>query len=94
MKLNQLPELQRREFLRRAGALSVAGAATPWALNLAALGEAAAATTPTDYKALVCVFLNGGNDGHNTIVPIATAKQGYAQYAAARGTMAMSWFVR
>jgi uncharacterized protein (DUF1501 family) len=23
----------------------------------------------TDYKALVCVFLNGGNDGNNTVIP-------------------------
>ena len=30
---------QRREFLRRAGALSLAGIASPWALNLAAMGE-------------------------------------------------------
>ena len=48
--------------------LSVAGAAAPWALNLAALGEAAAATA-TDYKALVCIFLYGGNDHANTVVP-------------------------
>ncbi len=35
-----------------------------------------------DYKALVCIFLNGGNDGNNSVVPNYTA--GYAQYAAAR----------
>ncbi|WP_418320615.1 DUF1501 domain-containing protein [Piscinibacter sakaiensis] len=58
----------RREFLRRAASLSIAGAATPWALNLAALGEAAAAGA-SDYKALVCVFLYGGNDYANTLVP-------------------------
>jgi hypothetical protein len=50
------------------GQLSMAGAAAPWALNLAAIGEAAAATA-TDYKALVCVFLYGGNDYGNTLVP-------------------------
>ena len=58
----------RREFLKRASALSVSGAAAPWALNLAAMGEAAAAAA-TDYKALVCVFLYGGNDYANTLVP-------------------------
>lgn len=58
----------RRAFLQRASALSLAGVATPWALNLAALGEAAAATA-SDYKALVCVFLYGGNDQSNTLVP-------------------------
>lgn len=36
----------------------------------------------SDYKALVCVFLNGGNDGNNTVIPNYT--EGYAQYAAAR----------
>lgn len=36
-----------------------------------------------DYKALVCVFLLGGNDGNNLIVPNDTA--GYARYAAIRG---------
>ena len=58
----------RRAFLQRASILSVAGVAAPWALNLAALGEAAAATA-TDYKALVCIFLYGGNDHANTVVP-------------------------
>jgi uncharacterized protein (DUF1501 family) len=36
----------------------------------------------SDYKALVCIFLFGGNDGNNTLIPIDT--QGYAQYAAVR----------
>jgi uncharacterized protein (DUF1501 family) len=86
MKLNRIPELQRREFLRRASALGVAGAAAPWALNLAALGEAAAATAPGDYKALVCVFLYGGNDYGNTLVPYDSAS--YNAYAAIRQTLA------
>lgn len=86
MKLNRLPELQRREFLRRAGALGLAGVAAPWALNLAALGEAAAATAPGDYKALVCVFLYGGNDYGNTLVPYDQAS--YNAYASIRQTLA------
>jgi uncharacterized protein (DUF1501 family) len=60
---------QRREFLRRGAALSLAGMASPWALNLATIGEAAAAAAVGDYKALVCVFLYGGNDHGNTLVP-------------------------
>ncbi|MFL6662766.1 MAG: DUF1501 domain-containing protein [Rhizobacter sp.] len=75
----------RRAFLQRASALSVAGVATPWALNLATLGEAAAATA-TDYKALVCVFLYGGNDYANTLVPYDSAS--YALYQAQRPTLA------
>ena len=75
----------RREFLARASALSLAGAATPWALNLAAIGEAAAATA-TDYKALVCVFLNGGNDYANTLPPYDTAQ--WNVYSSLRPTLA------
>jgi uncharacterized protein (DUF1501 family) len=58
----------RREFLKMAAALSATRFAPPLALNLAALGESAAATA-TDYKALVCVFMIGGNDNFNTLVP-------------------------
>lgn len=58
----------RRAFLRRAGALSMAAGAAPFALNLAAIGEAAAQSA-SDYKALVCVFLYGGNDYANTVIP-------------------------
>ncbi|MDZ7921290.1 DUF1501 domain-containing protein [Rhodoferax sp.] len=72
----------RRAFLQRAGQLTLAGTALPTALNLAALGEAAAATA-TDYKALVCVFLYGGNDYANTVVTFDPAS--YARYAAVRG---------
>ena len=45
-------------------------------------GDARAANT-TGYRALVCVFLFGGNDANNMVVPFTTA--GYAGYAAARG---------
>lgn len=59
----------RRAFLRRSGQLAMAGTALPFALNLAAMGEAAAQAAPADdYKALVCVFLFGGNDYANTVV--------------------------
>ena len=75
----------RREFLRRASALSVAGTAAPWALNLAAIGEAAAATA-TDYKALVCIFLFGGNDYANTLPPYDQAS--WNAYSAQRSTLA------
>jgi uncharacterized protein (DUF1501 family) len=65
-----MSQASRREFLKRASMLSLAGAATPFALNLAAIGEAAAqGAPPDDYKALVCVFLYGGNDYANTVVP-------------------------
>ncbi|MBO9686469.1 DUF1501 domain-containing protein [Roseateles chitosanitabidus] len=85
--VSRLPSLHRREFLKRASAVSVAGAAAPWALQLAAIGDAAAATSGGDYKALVCVFLYGGNDYANTVIPYDTAD--YQAYAAIRPTLAI-----
>lgn len=41
----------------------------------------------TDYKALVCLFLQGGNDANNLIIPNDTA--GYATYATSRGALAL-----
>ncbi len=76
----------RREFIKRASALSVVGSAVPWALNLAAIGEAAAQSAPTDYKALVCIFLYGGNDHGNTLVPYDQST--YAKYLLMRGGLA------
>ena len=68
MHISQLHRIQRREFLKRASALSLAGYAAPLALNLSAMGEASAAYA-SDYKALVCIFLYGGNDHDNTFIP-------------------------
>ncbi|MDD2770090.1 MAG: DUF1501 domain-containing protein [Methylococcus sp.] len=55
--------VSRRNFLKFTGSLA--------ALNLLANGRPASATgwAPSDYKALVCVYLAGGNDGHNTVIP-------------------------
>ena len=75
----------RRAFLKRSAALGIAGGAAPFVTNLAAIGEAAAATA-SDYKALVCVFLYGGNDYANTLPPYDQAS--YNLYAAARQNLA------
>lgn len=48
----------------------------------------ALAQTGTDYKALVCVFLFGGNDANNVIIPFDTA--GYNNYATIRGPLALA----
>ena len=79
------PEFQtRRAFLRRSGQLALTGTALPFALNLAAIGEAAAFNAPAgDYKALVCVFLFGGNDYANTV--LAYDDPSYNQYSTIRG---------
>lgn len=65
----------RRAVLRAAAAL------------MAAPGMGALAQTAPDYKALVCVFLAGGNDGHNTVVPLEP--RAYAEYRRIRGGLAL-----
>jgi uncharacterized protein (DUF1501 family) len=70
--------IRRRSFIRYASlaaAGNLAGMRPFGALN------ALAATTP-DYKALVCIFLYGGNDANNTVIPYDT--KGYGNYAALR----------
>lgn len=67
----------RRQFLLSAASLAATGA-----LGLAR-PALAAPLGGTGYKALVCVFLYGGNDGNNVVVPMDSA--GYAAYAKARG---------
>lgn len=75
----------RRAFLQRVSAMSLAGVATPWAINLAAMAEASAANAQ-DYKAIVCVFLYGGNDYANTLVPYDT--NSYNAYQSLRPNLA------
>jgi uncharacterized protein (DUF1501 family) len=72
--------MQRRSFLFHAGAL--AGSAT-----LAQMGVFASRAAADDYKALVCIFMTGGNDSNNMLVPIDS--QGYATYAQIRSTLAL-----
>jgi uncharacterized protein (DUF1501 family) len=79
--------VSRREFLKAAAALNVLGAAAPFGLNLASIGSAAAAQT-TGYRALVCLFMYGGNDHTNTVIPYDAAS--HAQYVAARPTIALA----
>ena len=66
-------DASRRLFLRQAGApVALTGAGAPLALNLLAAGSAAAQSA-SDYKALVCVFLFGGNDAYNMVLPTDAA---------------------
>jgi uncharacterized protein (DUF1501 family) len=77
-------QASRRDFLRRSGHFALGSAALPFALNLASIGEAAAFTAGAgDYKALVCLFLFGGNDYANTVVTYDNAS--YDKYSAIRG---------
>lgn len=75
-------DASRRLFLRHSAAFSaLAGAAAPLAMNLAAVGSAAAQSA-TDYRALVCIFLFGGNDAYNMVLP--TDASSFANYSAVR----------
>ena len=83
MFISNEAELSRRAFLRRSSQLAAMGAASSYAMGLAGISEAAAFSTVQDYKALVCVFLYGGNDHGNTLIPFDATN--YARYSAIRG---------
>lgn len=78
--------INRRRFLTAAaaGGLAYAFGRTPQAAFAATSGTAAAFD---DYRALICVFLFGGNDSFNMVVPRSSAE--YAEYAAARQNLAI-----
>ena len=67
-----------RDTVRSITAVGAAGA-------LGKFAEMNALAAGSNYQALVCVFLLGGNDGHNTVIPVTTAQQNYSQYAQYRG---------
>ena len=75
----------RRAFLQRAAQLSLTGLASPLALQMLAMSEASAQSAK-DYKALVCVFLYGGNDHINTLPPFDAAT--HAEYLRVRTSIA------
>ena len=73
----------RRQFLRTASMASMAGMyVSPFLLELNSLAAMAQSTTGSDYRALVCVYLQGGNDGHGTV--IATDPGSFAAFTSAR----------
>ena len=75
----------RRNFLKRAGAAS-ALAGTPFMANLMAIGGASAQQSG-GHKALVCIFLDGGNDQSNMVVPASGAA--FDAYTSARPTISL-----
>lgn len=80
----------RRRFLAQTLRAACAGAGASLFGKLHAMQRASVerAPAPGDYKALVCVFLAGGNDSYNLVVPRGPAE--YATYAAARGDLAVA----
>ena len=82
----------RRDFLRQTGCAALGGGLFAAGLQDFGLVRAFAQTAATDYKALVCLFMNGGNDGNNTVVsldqydgPAGSTREGYANTRAAAG---------
>jgi uncharacterized protein (DUF1501 family) len=77
-----LPRLTRRGFIR-------AGAATVGTLALRPFGLLPAlAQSNSNYRALVCVFLFGGNDSNNTVIPMDDAS--FQAYTSIRGSLALT----
>ena len=98
MKRSDFPNLQtRRDFFRQAACAAVGTISVATTIrDLRFINTAVAQQPLTDYKALVCVFLAGGNDSNNLIIPIPldgsdTVGQGeYNNYAAVRQNLALS----
>jgi uncharacterized protein (DUF1501 family) len=85
MKEKNISILTRREFIRRAACAAVGTAAMTSAIRDLRFMNAAVAQSnigPNDYKALVCIFLQGGNDSNNLIIP--TLQSEYLNYATIR----------
>src|SRR5213593_4272096 len=76
-------DLNRREFIRKAACAAVGTMGMASTIrDLRFMNAAVAQTNVNDYKALVCIFLAGGNDSNNLIVP--TIQSEYNNYAAIR----------
>src|SRR3984957_7532089 len=83
MKYNPYSDLTRRQFIRRAACAAVGTVAMTSAISdLRFINAAVAQSNITDYKALVCIFLQGGNDSNNLIIP--TLQSQYNSYASIR----------
>lgn len=79
----------RRQFLGQASCAALGSVSMlNMLLNLKLANHAAAQSSPTDRKTLVCLFLHGGNDSFNMLVPRDNAR--HATYSAARGNLALS----
>ena len=85
--MNDPSDLSRRRFIGRAcSAVGATGMLSALA-QLRMIGALAADAAPTDYKALVCLFLYGGNDSNNLLVPVDNTN--YQLYATDRTVLAL-----
>src|SRR5512144_2906316 len=76
--------ITRREFLEKAGCGLVTAAALNIGLEKLGLmaAHAQVASAPSDFRALVCIFMSGGNDANNMVIPMDAT--GYGEYFAVR----------
>jgi uncharacterized protein (DUF1501 family) len=81
-----MAQWNRRDFLRTSCCSAAAGFAAASFSRFGLMN--ALAQTATDYKAMVCVFLFGGNDSNNMVIPFSTT--GYSGYKSARGGLALA----
>jgi uncharacterized protein (DUF1501 family) len=86
--MNNPDDLSRRRFIGRACAAVGATGMLSALAQLRMIGALAADSLPTDYKALVCLFLYGGNDSNNLLVPVDNTN--YNIYAADRTVLALA----
>jgi len=81
----------RRDFMIQSGC---AGLGITSLVNTIAqlkmIGAAAAQPSTSEYKALVCVFLNGGNDSNNLLIPAGGASTARSEYSTGRGVLALA----
>jgi uncharacterized protein (DUF1501 family) len=73
----------RRDFLRIGACGAVGMTALSESLERLGLISNTALAAPSDYRALVCIFLFGGNDANNMVIPVYGS--GYTAYSSARG---------
>ena len=86
MKRKSENELSRREFFRQSSCAALGTLASANMIrDLRIVNSAALLNVPTDYKALVCIFMSGGNDSNNLIIP--TIQSEYDNYAGIRGSI-------
>ena len=83
MKDKSVSVITRRNFIRQAACAALGtGALTSAIRDLRFMNAAVAQSGVNDYKALVCIFLSGGNDSNNLIIP--TIQSEYDDYASIR----------
>ena len=86
----------RREFLRKTGCGLTMTAMASQLHHFGMLNTLAQKTrvnaVPTDYRALVCIYFSGGNDGNNTVIPNHSdaSVSGYSAYSAGRSAQGLA----